>query len=117
MPLPELPPFLTRWPDGEIVVTGTRVVLYHFVFHYNQGESAESLGARYPHIPLATLHKVIAFYLENRPAVDEFVKEYQAVLDRLREAGKKVDTVAFRRRLAAREVATPIEVMTTPTNV
>lgn len=102
MPLPELPPFLTRWPDGEVVVTGTRVMVFYVVVNYKEGESVESLGVRYPHIPLATLHKVIAFYLENQPAVDEFVKEYQVQLDRLRAAGPTVDLDVLRQRLAAR---------------
>lgn len=102
MSLPELPPFLTRWPDGEVVVTGTRVLLFDVVFFYARGESAESLGVRFPTVPLATVHKVIAFYLENRPAVEEFVAEYQADLDRMREAGKKLDLNIFRERLSAR---------------
>jgi len=105
MPLPELPPFLTRWPDGEVVVTGTRVLLFDVVFYYRSGESAESLGVRYPHIPLATIHKVIAFYLENQQAVDEFVTEYQAELDRLRVAGKTLDLNVFRERLASKRAA------------
>jgi uncharacterized protein (DUF433 family) len=101
MPLPELPPFLTRWPDGEVVVTGTRVLLFYVVVNYKEGESVESLGVRYPHIPLATLHKTIAFYLENQPAVDEFVTEYQSGLDRLRAAGPVLDLTALREKLSA----------------
>ncbi len=105
MSLPELPPFLTRWPDGEVVVAGTRVVLYHFVFYYNQGESAESLAVRYPHVPLATIHKLIAFYLENMEAVNAYAAEYGAALDRLREAGTKLNAAELRARLAARQKA------------
>lgn len=100
MPLPELPPFLTRWSDGEVVVTGTRVLLFYVVVNYKDGESVESLGVRYPHIPLATLHKVIAFYLENQSSVDEFVNEYQAALDRNYEAGRKLDLNALRERVS-----------------
>ena len=105
MPLPELPPFLTRWPDGEVVVTGTRVLFFYVVLNYKEGESVESLGVRYPHIPLATLHKTVAFYLENIPTVDQFLTEYQADLDRLRAAGKTVDIAALRERLAQRSQA------------
>src|SRR4051812_6403210 len=84
----ELPDFLSRDDDGEINVTGTRIGLYHFVFDYNQGESAESLVQRYPHIPLASVHKVNAFYLENKVAVDRSVTAYEAELDRQRASGK-----------------------------
>ncbi len=105
MPLPELPAFLTRWPDGEVVLTGTRVTLYHFVFHYSQGESAEMLGLRYPHVPLATIHKSIAFYLENKRDVDLYVAEYQAVLDQLRANGPTLNMEALRERLRSRAAA------------
>jgi uncharacterized protein (DUF433 family) len=102
MSLPELPPFLTRWPDGEVVVTGTRIVLYHFVFHYNRGESAEMLALRYAHVPFATVYKLIAFYLENQAVVDTYSAEYAAVLERHRAEGTKVNTAELRARLAAR---------------
>jgi uncharacterized protein (DUF433 family) len=102
MPLPDLPPFLTRWPDGEVVVAGTRVLLFYVVLNYKDGESVESLGVRYPHIPLATLHKVIAFYLENQSEVDEFVNGYQADLDGLRAAGPVLDLSALRERIHQR---------------
>lgn len=103
MSLPELPPFLTRWPDGEVVVTGTRVLLFYVVLPYRDGESAESIAVRLPTVPLATVHKVIAFYLENQAAVDQFVAEYQNELDRLRAAGPKLDLDVFRQRLANRQ--------------
>lgn len=105
MPLPELPPFLTRWPDGEVVVTGTRVLLFDIVYYYKEYESAESLGVRFTTVPLATVHKVIAFYLENRATVDEFVAEYQAALDRNYEAGRKLDLNKLRDRLAQKSKA------------
>lgn len=99
MLLPELPPFLIRWPDGEVVLTGTRVTLYDFVFHYNQGESAEMLGLRYPHVSLATVHKVIAFYLENKVAVDAYSDEYAKELSALRTAGPTLNLAELRERL------------------
>lgn len=102
MPLPELPAFLTRWPDGEVVLTGTRVTLYDFVIHYNQGESAELLGLRYPHVPLATVHKVIAFYLENKEVVDPYLSEYATELDALRTAGPTLNMNELRSRLGTR---------------
>jgi uncharacterized protein (DUF433 family) len=102
MSLPDLPPFLTRRPDGEVVITGTRIVLFHFVFYYNRGESAESLALRYPHVPLATVHKLIAFYLENQPAVEEYATGYGVELDRRRKSGTTLNTADLRVRLAGR---------------
>jgi uncharacterized protein (DUF433 family) len=99
----ELPPYLTHRTDGEVVVTGTRVPLFHFVYHFNQGESPEMLAARYPHIRIALVYQLIGFYLDHQPAVDAFADEYQAELDRLRAAGPALNTPELRQRLAARQ--------------
>jgi uncharacterized protein (DUF433 family) len=101
----ELPPFLAYTCPGELDVAGTRVSLYHLITHYTSGESAELLAVRYPQIPLATAHKVIAFYLENQPAVDRFVTEYAAALDRNRQGLKPLDRSELLARLAARQPA------------
>lgn len=100
MPTTELPNFLTRYPDGQIKVSGTRVVLYHFVHDYNQGLSAEELALQFPTIPLATVHKVIAFYLENRTEVDRSVAEHAAQAEELAGTIPEVNTAALRERLA-----------------
>ncbi len=105
--LVELPPFLTRRADGEVVVTGTRITLYHFAWHYNAGESAEALAADYASLRLPVVHKLIAFYLENKSAVDAYLAAYRAELDRLRAAGSTLDVDALRERLAARQPALP----------
>lgn len=94
-----LPDFLTRESDGEVNISGTRIGLYHFVYDYNAGETAEMLALRYPHIPLATIHKVVAYYLENKEEVDRFMAEYQADLDRQRAAGSAVNLAELRERL------------------
>ena len=99
MPQPELPSFLTRWPDGEVVLTGTRVTLYDFVFNYNQGESAEMLGLRYTDVSLATVHKTIAFYLDNKAALDPYMSEYARELEQFRSNGSTLNLLELRERL------------------
>ena len=38
----KLPPFLTEWPYGEIMVTGHRIGLYsHVIFYHNLGQSPQ----------------------------------------------------------------------------
>ncbi len=101
----ELPPFLTHRADGEVVVTGTRITLYHFVFYFNQGESPEMLAARYPHIRIALIYQLIGYYLDNAVAVDAYAAAYQAELDRLRAAGPVLNTAELRRRFAALQPA------------
>src|SRR5260370_38445551 len=77
-----LPDFLRSDAGGEIFLAGHRVTLYHVIKDYREGYSAEALAAAYPTLPLALVHKVLAFYLENQPEVDRYVAETRAEIDR-----------------------------------
>jgi uncharacterized protein (DUF433 family) len=81
-----LPEFLQRNADGEICLTGHRISLYYIVHHYNEGDSPEMLVCRYPTLPLALVHKVIAFYLENRAEVGAYMAECRTQLEEQRSA-------------------------------
>jgi uncharacterized protein (DUF433 family) len=101
-----LPEFLTRDDDGHVHVTGHRIGLQHLVYFYNQGQSPEMLACQFPTLSLALIHKAIAFYLENRDAVDRYVVEDDAEIERQRAASPKGPSLAeLRRRLEARRRA------------
>ncbi|HEV3312598.1 MAG TPA: hypothetical protein VG815_18955, partial [Chloroflexota bacterium] len=56
------------------------------------------------------IHKVIAFYLDNREEVDRYVAQYQADLDDQRAAGPHAPSVAeVRKRLEMRQRATALD--------
>ena len=60
---------------------------------------------------LATIHKVIAFYLDNRAEVDAYAKGVKAQIEEQRAAGQHVPSLAeLRRRLEARERAEHLSV-------
>jgi uncharacterized protein (DUF433 family) len=97
----QLPDFLTEDPDGFIHVTGHRIGLQHLVFYYNEGYSPEMLFCEYPTLTLATIHKVIAFYLENQKVVDEYIAQCQREIDAQRAATPRGPGLAeLRQRLA-----------------
>lgn len=79
-----LPDFLTLGTTGEIRVTGHRIDLYLLAQKYNEGHTAEMLQCEYPTLPLGLIRKVIAFYLENRADIDEYVAAVEARIDQLR---------------------------------
>ncbi len=96
-----LPDFLTE-SKGEILLRNHRVGLFHVVKRYNDGFSAEMIVCQYPTLPLALIHKVIAFYLENRQEVDSYVQQCDASLEELRQDGRGgIDFAALRARVAA----------------
>jgi uncharacterized protein (DUF433 family) len=76
-----LPEFLTQDLHGDIRLTGHRLGLYHVVERYQEGYSPEMLQEEYPTLPLALIHKVLAFYLENQAEVDAYATAYRAELE------------------------------------
>jgi uncharacterized protein (DUF433 family) len=105
-----LPPCLHWHPDGEIRLVGHRIGLYHFVYYYNQGFTAEMILCQFPTLDLAVIHRVIAFYLDHRDEVDRYVAHYQAELDHLRVVGPHAPSVGeLREQLEARQVTTAVE--------
>ena len=105
-----LPPCLHWHTDGEIRVVGHRIGLYHFIYYYNQGFTDEMILCQFPTLELATVHKVIAFYLDHREEVDRYVAQYHAEVDQLRAAGTHAPNVAeLRTRLEMRQKATAVD--------
>jgi uncharacterized protein (DUF433 family) len=96
----QLPDFLDRNKYGEIRLTGHRIGLIQIVDRYNEGYSPEGIVAEFPTLPLATIHKVIGFYLENRAETDRYVEACRSEIDRQATAPPQgPDTAELRRRL------------------
>ncbi len=100
----DLPDYLTRWPRGEIMVTGHRIGLLHVVDRHNEGMSAEEIARDYPSLAIATIEDVVAFYRENRGEVDAYVAGCRAEIDRQAAEPSTGPTAAeLRRRIEARQ--------------
>lgn len=102
-----LPEFLIH-RDGEIRLRGHRVGLYDLVNRYREGYSAEMLALEYPTVDLALIHRVIAFYLENRTAIDAYLDQFAAELHQSeRSVPNRIPLEILRERLAATESTGP----------
>src|SRR5438105_3111364 len=77
-----LPDFLVQDADGYIHLAGHRVGLQDLTYYYNEGCSAEELCEVFPTLPLAMIHKVIAFYLEHAAEVGQYSTACEAEMDR-----------------------------------
>jgi uncharacterized protein (DUF433 family) len=100
-----IPEFLSGEATAEIRLTGHRIGLYHIVHDYCDGYSPEMLACQYPTLPLALIHKTIAFYLENQAEIDAYVAAYQGELAKQSANAKSLDVAALRRRLDAKNHA------------
>lgn len=104
-----LPDFLTNY-HGEIRLTGHRIGLFSVVRPYREGCSAEVLALQFPTLSMALIHKVIAFYWENQPAVDEYLDQFDAELAELeRQNPTQVTRQMLRERLAKMRAAKEAE--------
>jgi uncharacterized protein (DUF433 family) len=97
-----LPDFLVQDRYGYIHLAGHRIGLRHVVELYNDGYTPEMLHDHFPTLPLALVHKVIAFYLENRDEVDAYIRKSRESLDHLAAVPQQgPDAAELRRRMEA----------------
>jgi uncharacterized protein (DUF433 family) len=70
--------------DGVIRVGNTRVTLHTIIGFYNSGETPEDLHDGFPTVSLADIYAVIAYYLANRAAVDDYLHQIDEDGERIR---------------------------------
>jgi uncharacterized protein (DUF433 family) len=92
--------------DGVIRIGSTRVRLDTVIFAFNEGYTAEEIVSQYPSLRLADVYAVIAYYLNNRVAIDEYVtKRTEAATTVRQEIEATPEYQQFRQRLLARRQA------------
>lgn len=92
--------------DGVIRVGGTRVRLETIICVYHEGCIPEEIVSQYPVLKLADVYAVIAYYLNDRNAIDDYMESRSKAASALRQ--EIVATPAyqqFRERLLARRQA------------
>src|SRR5215212_7330475 len=101
-----LPEFLLKDNLGFISIRGSRIGLNHIVRLYRDGYSVEQIAQEFDTLPLSTIYKVIAFYLDNHTEVDAYMAANDAELERQAAQAPKTPTLAdLRKRLEAKQRA------------
>lgn len=89
--------------NGTILVGKSRVRLDTVVYAFNQGFTAEEIVRDFPSLKLADIYVVIAYYLNNRAAVDAYVRQGEMeALHLKKQIELKPEYTAFRRRILNR---------------
>jgi uncharacterized protein (DUF433 family) len=92
--------------DGVVRVGGTRVTLDSVVYAFNDGATAEEIAYRYPSLDLVDIYATIAYYLQSRSAVDEYLQRRDAEARAVRQENEsRFDPAGLRERLLARKNA------------
>jgi uncharacterized protein (DUF433 family) len=64
--------------SGRPRVAGTRIRVSNVVLWTEQGQSPDEIVAAYPRLTLADVHAALAFYFDNRAAMDKQIAEDEA---------------------------------------
>jgi uncharacterized protein (DUF433 family) len=94
-------------PDGTYRITDRRVSLDSVVYPFRHGDSAESIRSQYPVLTLEDVYGTIAFYLANQAAVDSYLKEREALWDRLEQESWRNPSKPMKRILALKAAGWP----------
>ncbi|MCI0488780.1 MAG: DUF433 domain-containing protein [Blastocatellia bacterium] len=93
---------LIQEKDGTVRVTGSRVTLDTVVGAFKKGATAEQIQDSFPSLSLQAIYGTIAYYLEHKADVEEYLKlrrEEAAAIRR--EIESQQDTDGFRARIRA----------------
>jgi uncharacterized protein (DUF433 family) len=89
--------------DGVVRVSGTRVTLDTVVAAFEKGATAEEIVFQYPSLDLAHVYAVIAYYLQQRPQVEAYLRRQRAQADEIQKQNEaRFDPNGIRERLLAR---------------
>jgi uncharacterized protein (DUF433 family) len=88
--------------NGVMRVGGTRITLDTVVHAFDEGSTAEEIVSRYPALKLADVYAVIAYYLNNREAVGQYLQQQEESEDDIwHKIESLTDYQIFRERLLA----------------
>jgi uncharacterized protein (DUF433 family) len=92
--------------NGGYYVAGTRISLDSVVYAFLRGETPEEIEDSYP--GCMTPEQILgslAFYLANRTAIDEYLRQGEIEYDRLYEEARAKDPAFYAKLDAARDAS------------
>ena len=89
---------------GVLRITGTRVSLDSVIYAFNEGATPEEIIQQYPTLDLAAVYSVIAYYLQNRAEIEQYLEQNKVEVEELRkEIESRFNHLGLRERLLARK--------------
>lgn len=89
--------------DGVILVGNTRVPLDTIIDAYHDGRTPEEIVRQYTTLDLADVYAAIAYYLQNRDAIQAYLQQREEHASAVRQENeRRFDPVGVRERLLAR---------------
>ncbi len=80
----DLADLLVRTPQGGLRIAGTRVSLDSVIYAFLEGATPEEICQDFSALSLAQVYATIAYYLNNREQVDDYLQEERRASENLR---------------------------------
>src|SRR5262245_47814905 len=78
-------PYIDVDEKGVARIAGSRIKVKHLVIeHQVHGRTPEQLQENHPHITLSQIHAALAYYHENKSAMDLQIRDDEAIVAKLR---------------------------------
>jgi uncharacterized protein (DUF433 family) len=74
--------------DGELRVSGTRVLLDSIVAAFRQGTTPETITEMYSTLTRADVYAVIAYYLRHQAELDEYLRQREQEAEAIRQQNR-----------------------------
>jgi uncharacterized protein (DUF433 family) len=101
LPLTQSTP-LVQDEDGAVRIAGSRVTLDSLAHAFDEGATAEQIQDSFPSLTLRDIYGAIAYYLEHRSEVGEYLKARQQEAVSVRRTIEDRQDPAIRARIRAR---------------
>jgi hypothetical protein len=80
------------------------VSLDSVVYAFLSGMSPESIVDSYPTLSLVQVYGAITYYLEHRQEIDEYLKEGEEELEKIRQTARQARPLLYKKLDEARQV-------------
>lgn len=74
---------LTKTFDGTIRIGKSRIALESVIHHFSLGATAQEIAQKFPSLKLPEIYAVIAYFLDNREEVAEYIQAQETESDKL----------------------------------
>jgi uncharacterized protein (DUF433 family) len=89
--------------NGGYYVAGTRVSLDSVVYAFLRGATPEGIQSSFTSLNLEQIFGSLAYYLANRPMIDEYLRQESIEFDRLRQEARAQRPEFYARMEAAKQ--------------
>ena len=69
---------------GKPCISGTRIRVQDIVIRTELGDSPDDIIVAYPHVTLADVHAALSYYYDHRDAIDQQIRDSEALVARMR---------------------------------